>query len=136
MKRHPKRLAEAGISEARYQELKQVCRQYRELKRGMDRLRAGIRDRTGRGSAWRLPDPTANAAVRLADHPWARRVKLIEDCAGKVAEPVMAQAILRSVADGMDYDAIRPPCGRAQFYVLRQLFFIELDGRLWDDQAR
>ena len=132
MRRHPARLAAAGIDEARYTELKAICRQYRAYKRQLEDARAGIVDRAeGRNRAWHRPDPTGNAAMALADHPAARRVKLIEDCAAAVAEPVVAGALIRSVTEGAPYYALRPPCGDKQFYVLRQLFFIELDRRLW-----
>lgn len=132
MRRHPKRLADAGISPARYEELKNICRQYREYKRELSRAHAGIVDRPERRSgAWHRPDPTGSAAVQLADHPYARRVKLIEDCAAAVAEPVVASALLENVSEATPYYKLRPPCGDKQFYVLRQLFFIELDRRLW-----
>lgn len=133
MRRHPKRLADAGISPARYEELKNICRQYREYKRELSRAHAGIVDRPERRSgAWHRPDPTGSAAVQLADHPYARRVKLIEDCAAAVAEPAVAAALLKNICEGVDYYCLTPPCGINQFYVLRQLFFLELDRRLWE----
>ena len=135
MRRHPARLAAAGISPARYEELKFICRQYREYKRRLNQARAGIVDRQERRSgAWHKPDPTGNAAISLADHPCARRVQLIERCANAVAEPVLAAAILRSVSEGTGYDRLNPPCGIRQFYILRLLFFIELDRSLWDER--
>ncbi len=81
-------------------------------------------------AAWRRPDPTGNAALALADNPDGRRVALIEQCAGAVAEPVTAAAILKSVTEGQPWSRLRPPCGEKQFYVLRLLFYIELDRRL------
>lgn len=133
MRTHPKRLSDAGISEARYEELKAICRQYRGMRRAMDRARAGIVDRDGGRGAWHRPDPTGSAAIAMAGHPYARRMKLIEESAAKVAEPVVAAALLRNVSEGWDYDLLRPPCGRRQFYVIRQLFFIELDRALWSE---
>ena len=135
MRKHPARLAAAGISPARYDELRAVCRQYRECKRRLAWARAGIVDRPeGRSSAWRKPDPTGNIALALADHPDARRVKLIESCAAAVAEPVVARGLLQYVTEGRawEYQSPRPPIGRNQFYVTTQLFYIELDRRMAD----
>lgn len=133
MRRYPKRYLDAGISPARLRELQGFCMQYREYQRRLRRARAGIEDRPERSSgAWHRPDPTGSAALHLANHPDARRVKLIEDSAAAVASPVVAQAILRSVADGARYDVMRPPIGERQFYHVRQSFFIELDRRLID----
>lgn len=130
MPKHPARLKNVGISQARYEELKAVCRQYRECRRRLELARAGIVDRSEGRGAWRRPDPTGNAALALADHPDARRVALIEQCAQAVAEPVTAAAILKSVTEGQPWSRLRPPCGEKQFYVLRLLFYIELDRRL------
>lgn len=138
MRKHPERLAAAGISPARYGELKSVCRQYREYKRQLAAARAGIVDRPGgRGGVWHRPDPTGNAAAAIADHPAARRVRMIEACAGAVAEPVIARAILKYVSEGVGWDFMRPrpPVGRNQFYVLVQLFYIHLDGELWTNRG-
>ena len=67
--------------------------------------------------------------VKLADSLAARRIRQIEQCANRVAEPVVARALLAYVADGRAYEYQRPapPIGRNQFYVLAQLFYIELD---------
>lgn len=132
MSRHPHRLSEAGISPARYQELQAICRQYPNYLREIKDARAGIVDKPRRRSgAWRQPDPTGNAAVHVADSTaWASaRVRLIEHCAHAVAEPVIAAALLKSVSEEREYEQLRPPCGRRQFYILRQLFYIELDWR-------
>ena len=51
MPKHPARLKNAGISQARYEELKAVCRQYRECRRRLELARAGIVDRWARGVA-------------------------------------------------------------------------------------
>ena len=91
---------------------------------------AGIVDRPERQSgAWKKPDPTGNAAMALADHPDAKRVKLIEQCVAAVAEPVVARGLLLYVTKGRawEYQSPRPPIGRNQFYVTAQLFYIELD---------
>ena len=133
MRKHPARLSAAGISPARYDELRAVCRQYRECKRRLAMAHAGIVDRPERRSgAWKKPDPTGNAAMAIADHPDARRVKLIEQCADAVAEPVIAAALLKYVTEGRawEYQSPRPPIGRNQFYILALLFYIELDRTL------
>ena len=138
MRKHPARLAAAGISPARYDELRAICRQYRECKRRLAWAHAGIVDRPERRSgAWRKPDPTGNAAMALADHPDARRVRMIELCAATVAEPVVARCLLQYVAEGRawEFQNPRPPMGRNQFYVTAQLFYIELD-RALADQSR
>lgn len=133
MRRHPTWAAKAGISAARYEELKCFCRQYREYKQAITRARAGIVDRPAPTSgAWHAPDPTGRAAMHLADHPAARRVKIIEDCAAAVAEPAVAGALLKSVTEGTGYDALRPPVRDKTFYAIRRAFFMELDRRLWD----
>ncbi len=136
MRKHPKRLSEAGISPARLGEMKNICRQYRAMKRMLEYARQGIVDRRRPSGAWRRPDPTGNAAVNIAAMPEQRRVRLIEQSAAAVAEPVVAAAIIKSVSEDVPYDKLRnrPPCGRRQFYVLVQLFFVEMDARLWADE--
>ena len=69
----------------------------------------------------------------LADNPDARRVRLIETCVNKVAEPAVAGPLLRYVTTGLSYNYMcpRPPVGRNQFYILALLFYIELDRALW-----
>lgn len=136
MRKHPKRLSEAGISPARLGEMKNICRQYRAMKRTLEYARQGIVDRRRPSGAWRRPDPTGNAAINVAAMPEQRRVRLIEQSAAAVAEPVVAAAILKSVTEDVPYEKLwnRPPCGRRQFYVLVQLFFVELDARLWADE--
>jgi len=133
MRTHPDRLADAGITPWRYAELRAKCRQYRDDKRALARARAGIIDRPRRHRGpWKQPDPTGNAAVNIAAMREQKNVRLIEQSAAAVAEPVIAAAIIRYVADGVPYNRMRikPPCGRNQFYVLCLLFYIELDARM------
>lgn len=133
MRKHPARLTDAGIGPWRYMELRAICRQYRENKRALERARAGIVDRPHRRSGiWRQQDPTGNAAVNIAAMREQRIVRIVEQSAAAVAEPVVAKAILRYVADGVPYNYMRPkpPCGRNQFYILSLLFYIELDARM------
>ena len=136
MRKHPKRLSEAGISPARLGEMKNICRQYRAMKRTLEYARQGIVDRRRPSGAWRRPDPTGNAAINVAAMPEQRRVRLIEQSAAAVAEPVVAAAILKSVTEDVKYEKLkpRPPIGRNQFYVTVLLFYIELDARLYFDE--
>lgn len=132
MRTHPKRLADAGISPARYRELQAICRQYQEMRRQVNLARAGIVEKPRRAHGWRhRVDPTGNAAVAMADHPAAKRVAIIEQCAQRVAEPAVAAAILRYVAEGVSYYRSMPPVGRNQFYILVLLFYVELDREMW-----
>lgn len=134
MRQHPRRLSEAGISPERYGELQRVCRQLPEYRERLRRLRAGIVDKPAPSGAWRKSDPTGNRAMELADNPWARRIRIIEDAAREVAPPVVARAILFSVSNrNFPYELIepKPPCGRRQFYRARLDFYIELDRRMW-----
>lgn len=132
-RRHPRILREAGISPARYRELQDICAQYREYRRMIAMVRAGIEDRRGHGSAWHRPDPTGEKAVRLAAMAAEGRIRMIDTAATRVGGPVVGRAILRSVTERIDYDRLSPPLGRKQFYALRLWFFVELDRALWQD---
>lgn len=138
MREYPKRLEAAGIDKLRLFELSYLCKQYRANKRKIDRARAGIVDRRKGSGAWRMPDPTGNAAVNIAAMPEARRVRMIEQAAAEVAPPSVAEAIITSACDGVPYEKMRkrPPCGRNQFYTMRMNFFIRLDAILWAEENR
>lgn len=137
MPRLSRRYREAGMTQERLSELQNYCLQYPQYKRRVANARAGVADRPGRRSgAWKRNDPTGNAAVALACHPAQRRLDLIERCVNHVAEPAVALALLKNVTEGVDYYLLRPPCGVNQFYVLRQLFFLELDEALWHDESQ
>lgn len=138
MREYPKRLEAAGIDKLRLFELSYICKQYRANKRKLERARAGIVDRRKGSGAWRLPDPTGNAAVNIAAMPEARRVRMIEQAANEVAPPSIAEAIIVSTCDGVPYEKMRkrPPCGRNQFYTMRMDFFIRLDAILWAEENR
>ena len=129
MGRHPRTLRAAGISAARYQELRAICQQYDAYRRRDALARAGIEDRPEGRGAWSPNDPTGNAAARLADGIAARRVKAIDAAASKCGA-VMGGYVLRSVTCGGDFKQIAPPCGRRQFYRMRLAFFVALDERL------
>ena len=136
MRKHPVRLENAGISPARYRELKDMCQQYPEYMAKIRRVRAGIVDKPRRkAGAWTQPDPTGNAAASIADEvAWMEaRVKLIDMCARRAAPPAVARAIIKSATEGWSYDrlrqskAYRPPCGFNQFYEAKLTFYIILD---------
>lgn len=134
-RKHPARLTAAGIDEARYLELRALCRQYPRDKRRLHDVRAGIVDRAEGGcTAWKPPDPTGNQAARLADETrWlARRVALIEDCAGFVCRKygdALRWALIKRVSLNLSWEALSPPIGRNQFYELALSFYIELNRR-------
>ncbi len=132
MRRHPVRLEQAGIDPARYEELKAICKQYSKYKRQVAAIRRG--DAEGRrkvSGAWHRPDPTGQRAVMLVDNYAQRRIDAIEGAA-KAADRSIWKDILINVTTNRDYDHIipTPPCGRAQFYRGRLLFFVELDARI------
>lgn len=131
MKRHPRMLAEAGISPARYAELRDICRQYREMRRAVERARRGD---FGRFELCMRRDPTGNTAAWTASMPEARRLRIIDQCAADAGGKVVGRAILRSVTEGMDYEHLRPPCGMRQFYQMRLAFYVAMDRRLWEGE--
>ena len=133
MKRHPRMLADAGISPMRYAELKAVCRQYREMRQA-----AALAERWGRHRMWAPGtggrDTTGDAAVTLAALPEARRAAMIERAAESAGGRAVGRAILRSVSEGKTFARLRPPCGERQFYQLRLAFFVELDRMMWEEE--
>ena len=100
------------------------------MRKAEAKLRRGEIDRKeGGNKGWRQPDPTGNAAICIAIKSNAHRIRAIEEAAraagGELYEPLM-----RCVTRGETYEKLEPPCGRAQFFAARRLFFIELDARL------
>lgn len=125
-----KRYEDAGISKFRYLELKNIARQYDQMRREEAKLRHGETDRKeGGNQTWRQPDPTGNAAIGIAMKSNARKIKAIEDSA-RAAGPEIYRWLMRCVTRGETFEKMGPPCGRAQFYAARRRFFIELDARL------
>ena len=130
MKERVKRYEDVGINKNRYLELKYIARQYDALRREEAKLRRGEVDRPEHGNqGWKQPDPTGNTAVGIAVRSNAHKIKAIEDSA-KIAGPEIYKYLLRCVTRGETYETLVPPCGRAQFYNARRLFFVELDARL------
>lgn len=123
MKTHPRALAEAEITPARYAELRAICRQYQEMRRAVTLAKRYGHHRWLTGSK------------RGADEiPEARRVRCIEDAAAKVGGKAIERAIIKSVTEGRQYYSMRPPCGERQFYEMRLRFYIELDMMLWESE--
>ena len=130
------RLEDYGISELRYDELRALCRRYDELKELERRYRLGDRGetRTGNGAGKGRPDPTAAEAMRRASSPYKWQIDAIDAaadtaCGGMGAD--VRRAVLRNVTGGVPYEQLGcVPCGRRQFYELRQLFFVHLDREL------
>lgn len=133
MKRHPRMLAEAGISPARYAELRDICRQYREMRQAVKLVERYGNHRFDATVGGRR-DPTGNTAAWAASMPEARRLRIIDQCAADAGGKVVGRAILRSVTEGMDYERLRPPCGMRQFYQMRLAFYVEMDRRLWEGE--
>ena len=109
MKKHPRALSDAGISPARYCELKSICRQYREMRRSVS---VGWPDGNSRVKKWRV------GAIE----------KAAEDAGGNE----IGAALLKNVTEGKRYAELRPPCGERQFYQARLAFFREMDRRMWE----
>ena len=128
MREYRLRLDEYGISGERYRELLHMCRQYDEMRRRLDRIRAGAEDphASGSGAAGLVKDPTGNRAVRAADSWCAARIHAIEQAA-IAADPSLCRYILRNVTRGVSYERMDAPCGRRQFFEVRRRFFWELD---------
>ena len=122
MKQHPRALARAEITPARYGELKKICRQYREM-----RLAVMLAKRYGHHRALKNGD-----AVDEADMPEAHRVEIIEKAAEAAGGKAIGEAILKSVTEGKRFYKLEPPCGERQFNELRLQFFVEMDRGLWE----
>lgn len=108
MKKHPKVLSNAGISPARYAELRSICRQYREMKKDII-------------VGW----PDGNTMAE------ARRIRAIEMAAKKAGGNEIGAALLKNVTEGKRYAELMPPCGERQFYEMRTALFLKLDDILW-----
>ena len=113
------------IGRNEYRELYYFCRQYREKKARLAAIYSpsgGFGGGAPNGSG--AKDPTAARAMQAMKIE--EDVRLIEETARETAGDVMSRAILRNVCDGTRYEALRPPCGRNQFYELRRRFFFLL----------
>ena len=126
-------LEKYGISRARVRELMWACRQYDECRQKAAAVRRGEpvgEDRgKGRNTAWHRPDPTGDAAMRLADDRYARRVAAIEASA-KAADPALWSYIILNLCRGVPFTHLGAPCGRPYFTEAKRRFFVELDAKL------
>lgn len=104
--------------------------QYDSMRREEAKLRRGEVDRkTGGNQTWKKPDPTGNAAISIAMKSNANRIKAIEDAAHAAGDEIYPW-LMKCVTRGETWERLGPPCGRAQFYRARRLFYLELDARL------
>lgn len=130
MKERIKRYESAGIDKNRYLELKYLARQYDSMRKREAKLRSGEVDRRESGHiVWRQSDPTGNAAVCIAAASMAGKIRAIEEAAHAAGAGIYRELML-NVTRGMNYEVLNPPCGRAQFYRARRMFFVELDRRV------
>jgi hypothetical protein len=126
------RLESYGISRERARELAWACRQYDQCRRKALAIRRGepVDDKPRRGNrTWRPPDPTGDAAIRIADNRYARRVAAIEASA-KAADPALAKHIIRNACRGVPFALLDAPCSQPYFSRARRRFFVELDARM------
>lgn len=114
------------ISEYRYRELLNFCRQYGEKKqklaaeRGLSAITySGMPHGSGTG------DPTAEKAERA--QKWIQDIELIEEVAKEV-DPTIYQSLIANVTnEHTPFEFLSVPCGRRQFYEARRKFFYLLD---------
>lgn len=107
-----------------------MARQYEAMVKAERALRRGEIDRESGGNRhWRQSDPTGNAAISIAMHSKADKIRAIEESV-QAAGPGIYTWLLRGVTQGKTFEQLNPPCGRAQFYQARRRFFMELDRRL------
>ena len=129
-KERTKRYESMGINKYRYLELKNIARQYDWMKREEAKLRRGEVDRPeGGNGTWKQPDPTGNEAITMVVRSYAPRIRAIEESA-KAAGQEIYKWLMRNVTRGETFEKLNPPCGSAQFYRARRMFFAELDARL------
>lgn len=112
------------IDKETYLSLKWFSRTYPAKKQAMrDVLLASAPPADGlpRGSG--ISDPTS-AAVQKRER-FAHDVDQVETAAKLAAgNEVLARALIRNVAYGENWQAIDPPCGRRQFFEMRQRYFV------------
>ena len=130
MNKRQLKLENYGISNHRYQELQNFCRQYPEwkdeLKHNTDTVKSPNLNGMSRGG--KISDQTAELAARRAQLD--TKCRIIEQAAA-VAGGDLSQYIIKSVCGGepMWYlrDIMGMPCERDTFYDARRYFFYLLD---------
>lgn len=120
-----------GISKYRYRELLYLCRQYQEMKAEVERIcydpPKQIKE-TG-GSGGQITDKTPCKAQKSAQ--MLRKISAIE-LSAQDAGGDLWQYVILNVCTGKGVEVLRPPCGRNNFYKMRNNFFGLLDRRLDD----
>lgn len=117
-----------GLSRYRYRELRNICRQYDEMKKKIKAMSVLSSARITAGRSTGTPaDPVGEYVVDLLY--WKQRVEAIEQAALQSCNgsKPMAKAILRNVVHDVSYERMPAPCGRATFYRARKRFFRILD---------
>ena len=120
------------VSRIRVEELQRFCWQYREKEARINAMRSA----TGAGSIDGMPHgkggigrPTEQAAIRIVESKDAHDVQIIEECAREAAEgsEALYVCLIANVCDRVLPEHMPIPCGRRQFYEMRQRFFWLLD---------
>lgn len=122
----------SDLSKVRVEELQRFCWQYREKKARIAAMRgsasgSGI-DGMPRGKGG-IGRPTEQTALRIIDSRDSHDVQIIEECAREAAggSEALYVCLIGNVCDRVLPEHMHIPCGRRQFYEMRQRFFGLLD---------
>lgn len=116
------KLNEYGISKFAYRELSNFCLQYEDKKSKIKDLHNPYSSPqiTGMPHGSGVGNPTERAALKA--ELLSRDIELINRTAEETDSGI-AEAILKNVTQGIQYDYMDIPCGRRQFYMKRRKFF-------------
>lgn len=116
------KLDEYGISKFAYRELSNFCLQYEDKKNKISDLHNPYNSPqiTGMPHASGISNPVEQAALKAEQ--LSRDVELIKRTVEET-DIGIAEAILKNVTQGIQYDYMEVPCGRRQFYTKRRKFF-------------
>ncbi len=116
------KLDECGISKLAYRELFNFCLQYEEKKNKVKDLHNPYHSPqiTGMPHGNGASNPVEQAVLKA--ERLSRDIELIDSTAEET-DIGIAQAILKNVTQGIQYDYMEVPCGRRQFYEKRKKFF-------------
>lgn len=115
------KLSDLNISNAKYNELKYFCKQYREKKEelrnsyGLSAVKYG-----GSHGGNHNADPTQNRAIRNV--MLRNDIEIIEETA-KEADQQIASWLIKNVSEGIPYEWLDVPLSRTRFYDTRRYFF-------------